>query len=765
MGIDFEHSLNPAQLQAVRHGEGPLLVIAGAGSGKTRTIVYRLAHLVEHGVPPEAILLLTFTRKAAQEMLLRAETILGRPLSGASGGTFHAFAYGVLRRFGSRIGLPAGFTLLDRADSEALLRDIRTDLELGKGDKSFPKRATLCDIITKSRNKERDVHELVEDEFHHLTPHLADMERIAEEYDRRKREHGVADYDDLLFRLEELLVANPDVLEELRARHRYLMVDEYQDTNRVQARLVRLLAGPGGNVMAVGDDAQSIYAFRGANVQNILDFPTIFAGARLVRLEQNYRSLQPVLTLTNCLLAGAATKFDKRLYSDRTEGPLPRVVRPLSDQSQAGLVVSTVIDLARRMPLSDIAVLFRAGYQSYSIEVALGRVGIDYQKYGGLRFSEAAHIKDVLAYLRLVVNPTDRLAWQRVLEPIKGVGAKTSGRIVRAVLGRDTEALEKFKQKFKSLSNILEELDKLRAREQRPAQALQQVLSFYAPILTERFPDDYPKRQAGLDQLAQIALNYDSLPAFLADLVLDPEEDAEARKVHALVLSTVHSAKGLEWRAVLIIDLVEDRFPSRRALARAEDLEEERRLLYVACTRAKEELFLFAPASITNRATGLSEPAMPSPFLRELSPDCYQAFNESYSGGLQLRETGNGTAYGRAGAPGPLSAGLSGPWSGAGAGGAGAGTEAGAGLGAGPHPEPAPDATPDAAPATAGGALAGLGSGGERPNGAGGARLGLCRHKIFGQGKIIAHIPPNKYRVNFPGFGLKVIVADYLELI
>lgn len=746
MGIDLEGNLNPAQLEAARHDEGPLLVIAGAGSGKTRTIVYRLAHLVENGVPPESILLLTFTRKAAQEMLLRAETILGYPLSGTNGGTFHSFAYGVLRRFGSRIGLPSGFTLLDRADSEALIRDIRVDLGLGKGDKSFPKRATLTDIITKSRNKEREVREVVEDEFHHLAPYVEDMERIAAEYDRRKREHGLADYDDLLFRLEELLAAHSDVRDQLRARYRYLMVDEYQDTNRVQARLVRLLAGAEGNLMAVGDDAQSIYAFRGANVQNILDFPHIFSGAKLIRLERNYRSLQPVLTLANWLLAAAATKFDKRLYSDRTEGPLPRVIRPLSDQSQAGLVVQTVMTLARRMPLNDIAVLFRAGYQSYPVEIALGRIGIDYQKYGGARFSDAAHIKDVLAYLRLIINPQDRLAWQRILNPIPGVGAKTSNRIVRAVLSGDAEEVQKFKKRFKELSSILELLDEMRSRKQPPAQALQEALAFYAPILTKRFPDDYPRRQAGLDQLAQIALSYDSLPAFLADLTLDPEDDSETHQEQALVLSTVHSAKGLEWRAVLIIDLVEDRFPSRRALARAEDLEEERRLLYVACTRAKEELYLFAPASITNRVTGLSEPAIPSPFLRELSPDCYVSFNESYSGGLQQRSPSSG----RIGqAPVPPSTALTSLFPG----------------GASDRTATTGGDLPDAAPAQAGGALTGLADGGEQPKGANGVRLGLCRHKIFGLGKIITCIPPNKYRVNFSGFGLKVILADYLELL
>ena len=699
MPIDFERHLNPQQLEAVRHDQGPLLVIAGAGSGKTRTIVHRLARLVSDGVDPESILLLTFTRKASQEMLLRAEAILGRPLTGTSGGTFHSFAFGVLRRNAALLGCEAGFTLLDRADSENLLRDIRASLEIAKGDKTFPRKNTLADCITKSRNKELSLDRLVEEEAFHLTPHLADLEAIAEAYEIFKREHGLLDYDDLLFRLEELLRAHPRIKEDLRARYRYVMVDEYQDTNRVQARLVRLLAGRCGNVMVVGDDAQSIYAFRGANVDNILDFPSIFTGAKLVRLEQNYRSTQPVLDLTNALLAEAHTKFDKALFSDRKEGPKPQVVRALSDQSQAMLVLGKVIELAKRMSLHEIAVLFRAGYQSFPLEVALKRMGLDYQKFGGIRFHEAAHVKDVLAHLRLVVNPSDMVAWRRAMEPLKGIGPKTADRIARAVLTGDDKYLKTRTKKHRDLAALLDGLDRIRSRRLNPGDALEEVLAFYTPLMPERYPDDYPKRQAGLDQLVQISRQYDTLETFLADLTLDGDDESQTRRENALVLSTVHSAKGLEWRAVMVIDLVEDRFPSRRAMAKPEDLDEERRLLYVACTRAKDELYLFAPSTVYNRATGMAEPSSPSPFLRELDPDGYDELRESFSGGLG-------------------------------------------------RPEPKPETK--------------TGTGGAARKAAG---LGLCRHKIFGQGKIIAEIPPNKYRVNFPGFGLKVIVADYLELL
>ncbi|WP_027174891.1 ATP-dependent helicase [Desulfovibrio aminophilus] len=704
MPIDFEHDLNPEQLQAALHTDGPVLVISGAGSGKTRTIVYRLARLVELGVPPEQILLLTFTRKAAQEMLSRAGALLNRPLAGTGGGTFHSFAYSVLRRHPQLVGTTGGITLMDRGDAEDAIRDVRDGLGLGKSDRSFPKRATVADCITKSRNKELPLKELLEREAYHLMPYLGDLEALAAGYESFKRGHGLADYDDLLFLLERALTEQDWLREELRTRHRYIMVDEYQDTNLVQARIVRLLAGRAGNVMAVGDDAQSIYAFRGANVANILDFPKDFPGARIIRLERNYRSTQPILDLTNHILDGALQKFDKRLVAARQGGNRPLLVQPLSDQSQARQVLNTVIELARRHPLHEIAVLFRAGYQSFPLEAALSQMGLAYQKYGGIRFHEAAHVKDALAYLRLTRNPADLLSWQRALAHIKGVGTKTATRIAQAILAGDQKALDKKVKKHAELGALLRDMDTLRRTAKTPAGALEQILAFYTPILVSQYPDDYPKRQAGLEQLLQIAASYQDVDAFLADLSLDGEQQ-ESRREDALVLSTVHSAKGLEWNAVLIIDLVQDRFPSKRALSRPEDLEEERRLLYVACTRARDELALFVPGSLYNRYNGITEPAIPSPFVSELPESCFQRVQESYLGGVR-----------------PLAA---------------------------------PASRPAAANAP------------ERPRGPVNApgELGRCKHKIFGPGKIVARLEDNKFRVNFPGFGLKVIVGDYLEML
>lgn len=699
MSIDFEKELNSAQSEAALHSSGPVLVIAGAGSGKTRTIVYRLAHLAEQGVAPENILLLTFTRKASQEMLIRAGQILDRPLAGAGGGTFHSFAYSVLRRNSHALGFENGFTLMDRADSEGLVKEVKDNLALGKGDKSYPKKGTLTDLITKSRNKEVGLETILDREAFHLAPYLEDLTKISKEYERVKLAHGLADYDDLLFHLDKLLSTREDLRLELRNRFKYIMVDEYQDTNLVQARIVRHLAGEDGNIMAVGDDAQSIYGFRGANVENILNFPKTFKNTKLIRLEQNYRSVQPILDLTNNILANALNKFDKELFSDRKDGAMPRVVHSLSDRTQATLVVNRILELKKKYPLHEIAVLFRAGYHSYSLEVALGQIGIDYKKYGGLRFHEAAHIKDALAYLRLALNPSDLVAWQRALGHIKGVGPKTTAKIVNARLGGDDKYLAKMKKKHSALDELLIQLDLIKGCA-TPGEALARAVTFYTPIMMERYPDDYPKREAGLEQLAQIATNYQSLDSFLADLCIDGDQEEAKRKEDTLVLSTAHSAKGLEWKAVIIIDLVEDRFPSKKSLTKPEDLEEERRLMYVACTRAKDSLTLFVPATIYNRYNGMSEPTMPSPFIRELPESCFESWHESYSGGTECKKPQTAV-----------------------------------------EEEPAYKNKENAAP----------------------EKLGFCRHKIFGKGKIIAAIPPDKYRVNFPGFGLKVILGDYLE--
>ncbi len=741
--IDFAKQLNPAQWEAVRSPGGPMLVIAGAGSGKTRTIVYRLAWLVGQGVAPDSILLLTFTRKAAAQMLERASALLGSEgaaLAGVQGGTFHSFAFSLLRRFPGALGRDR-LTVMDQSEAQAAVANVRDELGLARGDKSFPKRAMVLALISKARNKELPLEEILSAEAFHLLPHVPALAQIAAGYEKYKAESGLLDYDDLLSGLEKLLATHEPAREWVRRRISHVMVDEYQDTNPVQARLVRLLAGEGGNVMAVGDDAQSIYAFRGADVQNILRFPRDFPGASLVRLEQNYRSTQPILDLTNALLAQARERYDKNLFTRRAGGPRPRLIRPLSDRTQAQVVAKLVMELARDRPLHDIAVLFRASYHAFPLEAVLNRMGVKYQKFGGVRFTEAAHVRDVLAYLRLLVNPADGPAFARILEHVRGVGPKTCSGLHAALLAGEAGAVKHACARRPEVAAILEFVDGLRKRPAAPAALLERIVEHYKPILREKHPDDFPTRESGLEQLLKIAAEYRDPAQFLADLSLEsPDEDEGRGRENALVLSTVHSAKGLEWSAVLVIDLVEERFPSRHAMNRPEDLEEERRLLYVACTRARDSLTLFVPAAVGNFAGG-SDPAAASPFVAALPGSAYEEWRESYVGGLtqvQARTPDLGFYASRASGAVPRR----------------------------PEPDPGVDPEsrhggsqlpPDEAPAPA------VPAAPAAPAAAPG-RLGYCRHKIFGRGKIIAAPGPDKFKVNFPGFGVKVILRDYLEL-
>ena len=734
-------TLNPAQLEAVTAPDGPVLVIAGAGSGKTRTIVHRLAWLAEQGVPASDMLLLTFTRKASREMLLRATDLLGYSIGGVHGGTFHSFAFSVLRQY--RPAWAEGpVTVMDSADSASAIQQCKERLKVGKGDRSFPKTQTIIGLLSKARNKEISIGDVLQRDAQHLLPHADALESIGEAYRGYRRQHGLLDYDDLLFELEDLLKGDPEagregLAERFRERYRYIMVDEYQDTNRVQARLVRLLAGEAGNVMAVGDDAQSIYAFRGADVRNILDFPKLFPGTRVIRLEENYRSTQPVLDVANAVLAPASEGFRKNLFTTKENTPkTPRVrlVRPMSDLTQANVVAARVEELLDRYQAKEIAVLFRAGYQSYHLEVALSKRGIKFRKYGGLRYAEAVHVKDVVAFVRLAINPLDMPSFERVAGLSKGVGTKTAEKIYHVAAQGDFDALRKACTKYPDLWSDMLLLDKLREHNLTPAALIEMVIEHYTPRLQAIFPDDWPRRQQGLSELAHIASAYTDLEQFVADLSLEtPEDDAdEFDEAGRVVLSTIHSSKGLEWDAVILLDLVEDRFPSRHALVRPEDFEEERRLMYVACTRAREDLELFVPATLYSRQNGGNEPATPSPFVRELPFSALEEWQEGYTGRISKRSTSfaGDPAFSRPSLDIPRE--LANP---------------NAGRVKGVFPPPViPEAKGDMAASK------------------GGAGCGYCRHKVFGRGKIVEQLPPDKCRVNFPGFGLKVILSAFLTL-
>lgn len=816
--IDYARALNEAQYAAATCGDGPVLVAAGAGSGKTRTIVYRLAWLAEHNVSPDSMLLLTFTRKAAFEMLQRAGALLGQGLSGVQGGTFHAFAFGALRRFRPSWLGERPFTVMDASDITAAVKHCKDDLKLGKGDRSFPKTQTIAGFLSKARNKEQPLEDIIRREAFHLLPHAEALNDLGRAYDTYRRDKGLLDYDDLLFELEAMLRCDARAAHILHQRYRHILVDEYQDTNPVQARIVRLLAGPANpatiidaaslsrapalansttmpdladatsatgandtyttlpqaNVMAVGDEAQSIYAFRGADVRNILDFPTFFPGARVIRLEENYRSTKPILDVANCLLRHAAESFRKQLFTSKEGGALVRLITPLSDMSQAKLVVRRIEGLLAEHLPHEIAVLFRAGFHSYNLEMALNQAGIRFRKYGGLRYTEAAHVKDVIAYARLLLNPLDLPAFARVAALHSGIGPKTVDKLYAAAIGGNPAATEKAFARYPDFLADMHFVDALRTAPQSPPATLSAVLEHYGPRLEVLYPEDWPRRRQGLDEIIQMAAGYSALDLFLADLALESPEEDENDNEGRVTLSTVHSAKGLEWNAVLIIDLVEDRFPSRHALSRPEDFEEERRLMYVACTRARKHLDLYAPASIYSRAERGSLYVNQSPFVRELDADLTEEWVEGFGGMLNRRGRASGVAGGVAG--------------GASLSGQGFGLRAGYATGATPKGEsmavddcqlapddagetsatvrattvfapastgaPAPVSVPvSAPPMPATGPTAG-------PTTAG--ALCRCRHRIFGTGKIIKHLPPDKVQVNFPGFGLKVILAEYL---
>jgi len=613
---------------------GPVLVIAGAGSGKTRTLIYRVARLVETGVPPEAILLLTFTRKSAQEMLNRASELSDKRCRFVSGGTFHALAFKVLRNHADTLGYHKSFTILDRSDMEEVLRTLLPDLKITEKPTRFPKRGTLANIISKASNLEQPVQELMLNEygqFMEVAPHIQELATLYADY---KKSHHLMDYDDLIIRFRQLLMEDGAVRKKLGERYAYVMVDEYQDTNRIQADIVKWLAHDHQNVMVVGDDSQSIYSFRGANFRNMLDFPKIFPSTKVIKLEENYRSTQPILALTNALMARAEEKYTKCLYTKREGGDIPKVIDTHTEQEQATYISRYIRSAVREgASLLDFAVLFRAAYHSFELEAELTRQGIPYVKYGGFKFLESAHIKDFLAHMRVVVNPDETVSWLRILRLVKNIGQGKSRKIIKWMKDNrmapyDLCKWPKLGKKDNGLKPLGDLLEGLSPQYLTPAEAVTRVMAYYVPLLKERY-DDYPRREKELAQLTPMAERYGKLRAFLDDLVLDPPGSSEDITGGAgnekLTLSTVHSAKGLEWPVVFVIWAMEGKFPSARAYNNPGDLEEERRLMYVATTRAKDRLTISYPgsevptwSSYTPGGDGLSS------FITSLPPDVYR---------------------------------------------------------------------------------------------------------------------------------------------
>ena len=614
------------------HGTGPILVIAGAGSGKTRTLVYRMAYLIDQGVPPESIMLLTFTRRAAQEMLFRAALLTGQSCKRVIGGTFHATANMLLRQYGSYLGFPPGFTIIDRGDAEGIINLLKSSLGLSGAGKRFPSKRVIMNLISGSINKARPIDELVFENHIHLSEFIEDFHSIRDHYQQFKNDHGLMDYDDLLVNWQRLLAESEKAATLISDRFQYILVDEYQDTNLIQAEIVRLLARGHDNVMVVGDDAQSIYSFRGADFYNIMRFPDQFPGATVVKLEQNYRSCQPILNLTNGIIAQAEEKFTKSLFSEIEGKGLPEVYAAVNEAAEARFIADTIDRLTREgIARNRIAVLFRSGFHSYKLEMELGSRGMDFEKRGGMKLTESAHIKDALSFLRILVNPWDNMSWNRILLQLDKVGPKTAQKILAAISDSDDPiaALARYRPApswrvgFAALTDLLE---RLQEPDLTPGGQFDLIMEYYTPIFEKIYADDYPKRRKELDQIRALIGGYGDLQSFVDDTALDPpeadsasqdQEDDEGR----LVLSTIHSAKGLEWDAVFVIGLAEGRFPHQNATP-GEQWEEERRLLYVAATRARTYLYLTYPRQIMTVDRKLRHTVM-SPFLREINPGLY----------------------------------------------------------------------------------------------------------------------------------------------
>ncbi|MDR6853944.1 ATP-dependent helicase [Variovorax guangxiensis] len=612
--------LNEAQRAAVEHGAGeaqpdprPLLVIAGAGSGKTSTLAHRVAHLIAHGTDPQRILLLTFSRRAAQEMERRAGQVLAKVLGLRSeappalpwAGTFHGVGARLLREYAAQIGLDASFTIHDRGDAEDLMGLVRSDIGLAAMERRFPRKGTCLAIYSRVVNSGAPLADVLAQAFPWCAEWEAELKRLFGAYVEAKQAQQVLDYDDLLLYWAEM-VAEPALAAQIGARFDHVLVDEYQDTNLLQAAILRALKPDGCGLTVVGDDAQAIYSFRGATVRNILDFPGQFTQpARIVTLERNYRSTQPILDVSNAVIAAAAERHAKTLWTDKPSVGRPQLVLVPDEAQQARFVAERV--LAHReggLALKSQAVLFRTSSHSAALELELARRNIPFVKYGGLKFLEAAHVKDLLAVLRFAQNPRGRMAGFRVTQLIPGIGPATSTRLLDAMAqAQDPGAVV---QAFQPPAAAKEEWARfaaiyaqLRAPELAWPADMELALRWYLPHL-ERLHDDAGLRRGDVEQLARLASGYASRERFLTELTLDPPEATSDRPgpplldEDYLILSTIHSAKGQEWRSVHVLNVVDGCIPADVAQG-AQELEEERRLLYVAMTRARDHLHLIVP--------------------------------------------------------------------------------------------------------------------------------------------------------------------------
>ncbi len=654
--IDYAAELNEQQLAAVTAPPGPLLVIAGAGSGKTRTLIYRVAYLLENGIDPRNILLLTFTNKAAREMLGRVANLLPIDASGLWGGTFHSVGNRILRRHGTALGYSSGFTIMDREDQKDLIDAVVTSAGIDPKEIRFPKGDVLAEIFSFVVNTEKPMEELLAEKFPYFLPLLDKIQDVRERYEQKKKATNSMDFDDLLQKTLSMFQQHERIAEIYRRQFQFILVDEYQDTNKIQADLVDLLARDHHNVMVVGDDAQSIYSWRGANFQNILEFPKRYPDAQVFKIEMNYRSVPEILEVANAAIAANVRQFRKHLSATRESKALKPALVALNDSAeQAQFVAQRILELRdENVDLSDIAVLYRAHYHAIELQLELSRRGIPYQITSGVRFFEQAHIKDVTAFVRVVVNPRDEVAFKRMVKLLPGIGNRTAENLWRswensltAVAPRDDRGAEatsaptgvsdpgySFGERLRALT--------VPAKSRKSWEQLVHTLDEIAPAgqpnmpsemitsVVEAIYDDYAKanfinyelRREDLNQLAIFARQFKDVHEFLSQLALISNVDAEAAPAQisdkeAVNLSSVHQAKGLEFHTVFVIWLADGMFPSNRSLDTRDALEEERRLFYVAITRARDELYLAYPQMRLSGGYG-DVFQRPSRFLQEI---------------------------------------------------------------------------------------------------------------------------------------------------
>jgi DNA helicase II / ATP-dependent DNA helicase PcrA len=646
--IDYRAELNDQQYAAVTSGPGPALVLAGAGSGKTRTLTYRVAWLLDNGVEPQNILLLTFTNKAAREMLARVQALLPLETRAIWGGTFHSIGNRLLRRHAVEIGFRPGFSIMDREDQEDLIGAVVANSEIDTKQVRFPTAEVLGDLFSFSLNTGQPLASVIAERYRRFQPLTQQIEWVQKKYEERKRAANTMDFDDLLMKTVGLLKGNPGIAEYYQRHFQFILVDEYQDTNWLQSDFIDLLAAHHQSVMVVGDDAQSIYSWRGANYQNILDFPKRYPQAKIYKIEINYRSVPEVLSVANAAIRGNTKQFVKTLRAERASTDLKPALVPLIDNNQQALFVAQrILELRdENIDLREIAVLYRAHYQSLEVQLALTRAGIPFFITSGLRFFEQAHIKDVAAFMKFVINPADEVAFKRMVRLLPGIAVKTAERLWEQLNGVPDDDRKTFgawlahgkvaPKSQKSWEQLGHTLDEIAPNRQpvAPATMIHSILeAIYDDYLQSKYAN-YEQRRDDLLTLENFARTFQDSVEFLSQLSLmatgssetiaAEEEDSEK-----VTLSTVHQAKGLEWRAVFIIWMTDGMFPSGRSLESVEAVEEERRLFYVALTRAKDELYLTYPCCWP---TGSLEQQIqrPSRFLKEVPSELLEEWRVGF---------------------------------------------------------------------------------------------------------------------------------------